>query len=75
MSWINKRIAWQMQFIKNWFRSYVGMSWITKEFAAEAIRKSQNNFRRPKEHNQDLENLYFNLPADTDLLRIEMLSK
>lgn len=62
---------------KKLIRSYVGMSWvITKGIAKEAMRKYKVALDDLKEHNQDLADLYFNLPADIEFAnRIEMLSK
>ena len=53
------------------------MSWvITKDIATKAMREYKIALDDLKEHNQDLEDLYFNLPADTQFAnRIQMLSK
>lgn len=62
---------------KKLIRSYANMSWvITKGVAAEAMRNFKIALDDLKEHNQDLEDLYFNLPADAEFAnRIQMLSK
>jgi hypothetical protein len=62
---------------KKLIRSYVNMSWvITKDIATKAMREYKIALDDLKEHNQDLEDLYFNLPADTQFAnRIQMLSK
>lgn len=61
---------------KKLIRTYVSMSWvITKDIATKAMRNYKIALDDLKEHNQDLEDLYFNLPADTEFAkRIEMLS-
>lgn len=62
---------------KKLIRSYVEMSWvITKGIAIDTMRKYKIALDDLKEHNQDLEDLYFNLPADAEFAdRIKMLSK
>ena len=62
---------------KKLIRTYVSMSWvITKDIATKVMRNYKIALDDLKEHNQDLEDLYFNLPADTEFAkRIEMLSK
>jgi hypothetical protein len=62
---------------KKLIRTYVRMSWvITKDIATKAMRNYKIALDDLKEHNQDLEDLYFNLPTDTAFAkRIEMLSK
>jgi predicted nuclease with TOPRIM domain len=62
---------------KKLIRSYVEMSWvITKGIAIDTMRKYKIALDDLKEDNQDLEDLYFNLPADAEFAdRIKMLSK
>lgn len=62
---------------KKLIRSYVEMSWvITKGIAIDAMRKYKIALDDLKEHNQDLEDLYFNIPSDTEFAdKIKMLSK
>ncbi|SEA87644.1 hypothetical protein SAMN05443667_110149 [Flavobacterium gillisiae] len=62
---------------KKLIRSYVEMIWvITKGIAIDTMRKYKIALDDLKEHNQDLEDLYFNLPEDAEFAdRIKMLSK
>lgn len=62
---------------KKLIRSYVDMSWvITKGISTEAMRNFKIALDDLKEHNEDLKDLYFNLPDDTEFAnRIQTLSK
>lgn len=64
---------WHNKLIKH----YVSLSWaIRKNIATEAMRKFKDELDDLKERNQDLEDLFFNLPADKEFTqRIETLSK
>lgn len=51
---------------KKLIRTYVKMSWvITKGIATKAMRDYKIALDDLREYNQDLEDLFFNLPADT----------
>ena len=62
---------------KKLIRSYVNMSWvISKGIATEAMRSYKIALDDLKEHNEDLKDLYFNLPDDIEhTKRIQTLSK
>lgn len=63
---------WHNKLIKH----YVSLNWARKDYATEAMRKFKIEIDDLKERNQDLEDLFFNLPADKEFTqRIETLSK
>ncbi|MBG6063700.1 putative nucleic acid-binding Zn-ribbon protein [Flavobacterium sp. CG_9.1] len=63
---------WHNKLIKH----YVNLNWARKDYATEAMRKFKIEIDDLKERNQDLEDLFFNLPADIEFTqRIEKLSK
>lgn len=58
-------------------RYYVSLNWaIKKGIATEAMKNFKLSLDDLKEYNQDLEDLFFNLPEDKDFTeRVNMLSK